>query len=196
MKKTFFFLLFAFAFSFMGIASVVEILPFKSVELYYPEMSVQDVRISNLSKSEIEVSVIDNKSRDQVKGFGLNAMSKAVVTVEDGRSLVMKNTSSKKVRVKLTFVSRKVDTGLEEPHVTFILRNSSTSSIPIYIPSVMNPNLSPLSNSGVKLKMGQEIFFEHDGKLQLLLTVDETIKQGEKVDIARLVKEKKDELDK
>lgn len=55
--------------------------------------------------------------------------------------------------------------------VTFTFRNNSDRSIPLQIPGVMNPNLSPRSNSGVTLTGGQEIFFTYRGKKTLLLRI-------------------------
>jgi len=52
---------------------------------------------------------------------------------------------------------------VEKIVVSFTLRNSSLKSIPLKIPGVMNPNLSPDSNSVVSLKIGQKIFFRHKG---------------------------------
>jgi len=77
--------------------------------------------------------------------------------------------------------------------VPFTLRNNSLKSIPLKIPGVMNPNLSPMSNSGVDLKVGQEIFCKIDGKKVLLLTVTEDLRdQTLKVD--ELIREKREEL--
>lgn len=64
-------------------------------------------------------------------------------------------------------------------------------SIPLVIPGVMNPNLSPLSSSGVSLKIGQEIFFRQKGKETLLLVVSKDIKEGEQVNVALLIKKEK-----
>ena len=58
----------------------------------------------------------------------------------------------------------------------------------------MNPNLSPLSNSGVDLKVGQKVLFKAKGKKQVLLVVSRNIKQGEVLDVAKLLKERKKEL--
>ena len=82
---------------------------------------------------------------------------------------------------------------VSEKTVSFTLRNESTRSIPLIIPGVMNPNLSPFSNSGVNLKPGQEIFFRHKGKKRLLLKVDETL-EGQTIKVAKLLKERKDAL--
>jgi hypothetical protein len=57
------------------------------------------------------------------------------------------------------------------PGVGFTLANRSLKSIPLQIPGVMNPNLSPMSNSGVSLAVGQEIFFFEGRKKYLLLVV-------------------------
>jgi len=80
--------------------------------------------------------------------------------------------------------------------ISFTLHNSSARSIPLRIPGVMNPNLSPFSDSGVTLKVGQEIIFYPKGRKralgekQILLIVDESL-DGLKLDVAKLIKEKK-----
>ena len=58
----------------------------------------------------------------------------------------------------------------------------------------MNPNLSPYSKSGVELKIGQEIIFKAKGKKYVLLQVDASISDGDIIDVAKLLKEKKAEL--
>jgi len=77
--------------------------------------------------------------------------------------------------------------------VSFTLHNASLNGITLGIPSVMNPTLSPLSNSGVDLAVGQEIFFFYKGKQYLLLQVDETY-EGRKVNVAQLIRQRKKEL--
>ena len=79
-------------------------------------------------------------------------------------------------------------------YVSFTLRNNSAKSIPLIIPTVMNPNLSPFSNSGVSLKMGQEILFKNKGRKYVLLTVSDEIQQGDVLDVDKLLKAKKKEL--
>lgn len=78
--------------------------------------------------------------------------------------------------------------------VPFTLRNNSAKSIPLIIPGVMNPNLSPMSNSGVDLKVGQEILFKYKGKKTLLLTVTEDLRDT-KLNVSKLISERKKELD-
>lgn len=78
--------------------------------------------------------------------------------------------------------------------VSFKLRNTSLKSVPLKIPGVMNPNLSPNSTSGVSLKIGQKIFFKYKGKKQLLLKVTEDL-EGKKVFVNKLIKKRKKELE-
>jgi hypothetical protein len=73
--------------------------------------------------------------------------------------------------------------------VPFVLQNKSMKAIPLIIPGVMNPNLSPLSQSNVDLAVGQQIFFMKDGKKVLLLEVTEDL-QGQKVNVAKLLRAK------
>ena len=63
------------------------------------------------------------------------------------------------------------------------------NSIPLLIPSVMNPNLSPMSNSGVALKVGQKVYLKKGVGKVLLFTVDNGIQAGDKIDVAKLLKD-------
>lgn len=76
--------------------------------------------------------------------------------------------------------------------VPFTLRNNSLRSIPLVIPGVMNPNLSPMSNSGVDLEVGQKIFFLAKGKKVLLLEVTAE-NQDQVIDVAALIAQRKRE---
>ena len=77
--------------------------------------------------------------------------------------------------------------------VSFTLRNTSVKSVQLWIPSVMNPNLSPMSNSGVTLKVGQKVYFKYEGKKKVLFiaTGEEA---GLTLDVPKLIRERKKEL--
>ncbi len=77
--------------------------------------------------------------------------------------------------------------------VPFTLRNNSLASIPLNIPGVMNPNLSPMSNSGVDLAVGQKVFFYIKKKKYLLLEVTDALK-NQKLDVGKLIVERRREL--
>lgn len=81
-----------------------------------------------------------------------------------------------------------------DDYIDFSFENRTAFSIPLIIPNVMNPNLSPFSKSGVGLKIGQEVFFKNKKKKYLLLKVDNTFKDGDILDVAALIKERKKEL--
>lgn len=77
--------------------------------------------------------------------------------------------------------------------VKLTFHNGSLKSIPLVIPGVMNPNLSPLSNSSVELAYGQEVFYFQKGdkrKKVLLFVVGAQFKDGEVLEIDALIKEK------
>jgi hypothetical protein len=83
--------------------------------------------------------------------------------------------------------------------VNLTFHNGSLQSIPLVIPMVMNPNLNPLSNSGITLDMGQKIYYFPDGKKgkkEVLFVVDETFKDGEVLEIDLLIDEKRKALKK
>lgn len=77
--------------------------------------------------------------------------------------------------------------------VGFTLKNPTAKSIPLWIPSVMNPNLSPFSTSGVRLRVGQKIYFKHKMRKKLLLEVT-TEYDEQSLNVAKLIRERKKEL--
>lgn len=77
--------------------------------------------------------------------------------------------------------------------VPFTLHNGSAKSIYLNIPGVMNPNLSPVSNSGVDLAVGQKIFFFVKNKKYLLLEVTEDL-AGKRLVVDDLIRERRQEL--
>ena len=165
----------------------VEIPAQKAVELTYAEFAKYDVKIVNNSGKQVDVSVLNPNTREQVSGFGLGPLGKAVLYVAEGNILKLKNTSSRDISITLHFVDRKPKAFSQKETVNFTLHNSSLKSIPLVIPNVMNPNLSPVSNSGVSLEMGQKIYYRKGISKVLILTVDENIKPGDKIDVAKLV---------
>jgi hypothetical protein len=77
--------------------------------------------------------------------------------------------------------------------VPFTLHNSSLVSIPLVIPGVMNPNLSPQSDSKVDLAEGQKVYFFYKGKKELLFTVTSEL-AGKKIDVPQLIADREAEL--
>jgi len=72
--------------------------------------------------------------------------------------------------------------------------NGSLKSIPLNIPGVMNPNLSPISDSGVTLEVGQKVFYFPNGKKgkkELLFEVDNTFRKDTILQIDEMIKQKK-----
>jgi len=78
--------------------------------------------------------------------------------------------------------------------VGLTFRNASDRSIPLQIPGVMNPNLSPRSNSGVELEGGQEVFFTYRGRRTLLLRICNE-KAGEMILVNDVIARRTAELD-
>jgi hypothetical protein len=72
--------------------------------------------------------------------------------------------------------------------------NGSLKSIPLNIPGIMNPNLSPLSNSGIELEPGQKVFYFPNGKKgkkELLFEVDGMFKKDTILQIHEMIRQKK-----
>jgi len=82
---------------------------------------------------------------------------------------------------------------LVAPGIGFTLANRSLKSIPLQIPGVMNPNLSPMSNSGLSLAVGQEVFFFEGKKKHLLLVVRPEF-EGQTLIVDDLIKERLEQI--
>jgi len=83
--------------------------------------------------------------------------------------------------------------------INFTFHNGSLKSIPLVIPTVMNPNLSPMSNSGITLDMGQVVYYfpnGNKGKKEVLFVVSDVFKDGDVLEIDQLIAEKKKALKK
>lgn len=169
----------------------VEIKSGASLELNYADFQTSMVEINNTSLKPFDVHVEDSSSKQWVMGFGMGPKGKEVVNVKPTQTLILTNDSDKDIQVELKFIKRKAPEGIVNTNqtITFTLHNSSAKSIPLIIPNVMNPNLSPFSNSGVNLKVGQKIYYKKKGKKKLLLTVDASIEEGSKIDVAERIQE-------
>jgi hypothetical protein len=78
--------------------------------------------------------------------------------------------------------------------IPMTFHNGSLKSIPLNIPGVMNPNLSPISDSGVTLEVGQKVFYFPNGKKgkkELLFEVDDTFKKDTILQIHEIIRQKK-----
>ena len=175
--------------------SSLEIPPRSSLELDYADYEMYQLKLRNNGR-DIDVKVVDKKTGEFIRGFGLGPVGKVEVMVENTSKIVFANSSDKTASLSVSFteMDAKKVMASNEGLVSFTLVNSSSKSIPLIIPNVMNPNLSPKSNSGVDLKIGQELYFRNKGKRYVLFTVDETIEEGAKIDVYQLLQERKKEL--
>lgn len=166
----------------------------QTVEIDYPGYEMYEVKLKNTSSNDVQVKVLNEDTDELMSGFGLGGSTQ--MTVGKNGKLALRNINDSPVKVKI-----KVE-GMEAPRsqpdnrnsISFTLVNSSSKSIPLLIPSVMNPNLSPFSKSGVDLNVGQEILFRAKGKRYVLLTVDNNIEEGAEINVGKLLKQRKSEL--
>ena len=169
----------------------------ETVEVEAPDFTHYQAYIKNKSMKDLEVKVMDENTEEFRSGFGLGMKGKADIYISEGGKLMLSNPHDKDISVKVEFEERGAPEAYAmdpDESVTFTLRNNGAQSIPLIIPGVMNPNLSPMSNSGVDLAYGQEIIFKEKGKKYVLLVVDDNIEDGEVLDVGALIKEKKKEL--
>jgi hypothetical protein len=160
--------------------SIVEIPADSRVTIGYPDSEDAALALKNKSSQGIDVATVNKVSGVQLSGFGLGPFGKATVAVGPLDVLELHNSSDNAVRVsyEITQAAKQVS-DKDERYIGFTLRNETLRSIPLIIPGVMNPNLSPQSNSGVRLKVGQEIKYKKGGRAHLILVVDDSIEEGD-----------------
>ena len=176
--------------------SNLEIPPKGSLELDYANYELYELRLRNTSAKSIGIKVVNKETDEFVRGFGLGALGKVEVLVEQGNKIVFTNTSKKMGKLNITFreMQLKKTVSNKDQRISFTLINPSDASIPLIIPNVMKPNLSPNSSSGVDLKIGQILLFRNGLKRYTLLTVDNSIKNGQEVDVYEILQQRKKEL--
>lgn len=187
----FFFLLVSLAFGQKAERSQLILPPKQIVQINYPLNQGFNVKIWNKSKFDLGVSAREQKTDSLVKGFGLDSGSSAVLEVNKGLYLQFENRYLAPLKLEYTLQKgvegKKKSTKPLTPQRAFYLENNTAQSIPLRIPGVMNPNLSPFSRSGVDLPNGQKILLDLNGKRILLLTVTDSIPHGARIDVATLI---------
>ena len=172
----------------------IELLGRQSIELDFVDYRFYALKLKNSSSAEIEVSIISRVSNEQILGFGLAPKSTVEeVLIESDSYALFTNLSDNEALFSIEASPKVAAPVTESDGVSFTLRNNTLQSIPLIIPSVMNPNLSPKSNSGVYLKYGQKVYLRRGVSKKLILTVDETIREGALIDVDSIIRLVEDE---
>jgi len=167
----------------------------ETIEIDYSDYANYTVLLSTIGMHEVYASVVSNSTGKLESRSGIPKVGKEEILIEQGSKLLLNNENEKDVKINYTINPyNKEINNLPRKYVEFTLSNSSNTSIPLIIPTVMNPNLSPNSKSAVTLKLGQEVYFKAKGKKQILLIVDQSIKNGDVLDVAKLLPRRKKEL--
>lgn len=162
--------------------------PKKHVSIYLEESLPANVLIKNKGVGELAVSVNYNKNQRQISGFGLDGRATGKILIKKNCVLQFKNGNDfkKVVHFRLEDVYKtKEQVALREINLKLI--NNSSTSIPLIIPDVMSPTLSPNSTSNVRLKIGQEIIFKKNMNKSVIYTVSEKNEDGDKIYINELI---------
>ncbi len=166
----------------------------EEVQLRFSTEESTEVTLHNPSGSTLDARVLRDSDGKFVRGFGLGKSSKEKIRVESDAILFLRNDSEKEIEVSYETSTESSKGDFQSQGVNLTFHNGSLASIPLIIPGVMNPNLSPQSNSGVTLDYGQKVFFKEKGKQYLLFEVDETFKNGDVLEIHDLIKARKKQL--
>lgn len=172
----------------------IELLGRQSIEIDFVDYRFYALKLKNSSSAEIEVSIISRVSNEQVRGFGLAPKSTVEeVLIESDSYALFTNLSDNQALFSIEASPKVAAPVTESDGVSFTLRNNTLKSIPLVIPSVMNPNLSPKSNSGVYLRYGQKVYLRRGVSKKLILKVDETIREGALIDVDSIIRIVEDE---
>lgn len=166
----------------------------QEVEVRVPAGSSSEVSLHNPSQTTLTVEVVRADNREFVRGFGLGKSSKEQVMVESNAILILGNNSDSPIEISYETSKFSQESKSISNSVQLTFHNGSSASIPLNIPGVMNPNLSPMSDSGVTLDYGQKVFFKEKGKQFLLFEVDQSFKNGDVLEIQDLIKARKNQL--
>ncbi len=154
----------------------------------YPNAPEVIATVKNKSAYPVGVRVMDKANKNQIKRFGLRKFGVAKLTIEKDQRLLIDANRAAKVKVTYSLPAPKpvVPKIISSKTISFYLINTTNKSIPLKIPGVMNPNLSPNSESKVNLTIGQEIFLNKVGRRKRILVVTTDIKNGQKIDVSQL----------
>jgi len=165
--------------------------PKQVVQIDYPLYEGFNLKIWNLSKYEIGLTARDKQTDTVRKSFDLEKGSSTRFEVSKGMYLQFENRFLATVKVAFTLQQGRggaiKKTSPITPQRAFYLENNTAQSLPLHIPGVMNPTLTPFSRSGVDLPNGQKIFAHVNGKRILILTVTDSIPHGARIDVATLI---------
>ena len=167
----------------------------QEVRLRFSPDQVTEVALQTSAQAGVVVRVERVTDRSFIRGFGMSKSSKEKVLVEEDAILVLTNESNSSVELHYQTSESYIAPAKDSDGVSLTFHNGSLASIPLIIPGVMNPNLRPMSDSGVTLGYGQKVFFKEKGKQYLLFEIDETFKDGDKLEIQDLIKVRKKQLD-
>ena len=168
--------------------SKILIPPKQIVQINYPLYQKYNLKILNKSKFDLIISTHDYKTDSIFKKFTLVKNSSTLLSLNNKTYIQFENKYLANLKVEYAFqngISNK--TKPLTPQRAFYLENHTAQRIPLLIPGVMNPNLSPFSRSGVDLINGQKIYLNLKGKKILILTVTDSIMHGDRIDVATLI---------
>lgn len=195
MKKTLFLFLFTLS-ALFGQNNKVEkstiiIPPKQIIRIDYPLYQRFNVKLWNRSKFDLGISARDRKTDSLRKVFGLAKGGSTILEVNKQLYLQLENRFLGSLKVEFILLKgtsgKKKVTSPLKPQRAFYLENNTAQKLPLRIPGVMNPTLDPFSRSGVDLPNGQKIFLDLSGRRILILTVSDSISQGDRIDVASLI---------
>lgn len=171
--------------------SKILIPPKQIIQINYPLLRNYNFKIWNKSKLDLTISTHKKETDSIIKKFVLVKDSSALLSISNKMYIQFENKYLANIKVEYSFQNgtsiKKNKRKSLTPQRAFYLENNTAQRIPLRIPGIMNPNLSPFSRSGVDLKNGQKIYLDFNGKRILILEVTDSIKHGDRIDIATLI---------
>ncbi len=171
------------------VKNVLIIPPKKHVSIQLEETLPANVILKNRGVGELTVSVNYANNQKEISSFDLDGHASTEILVKKNCTIQFKNGNDFKKVVHFGHedVNKLKEQQVDVREINLQLVNRSSKSIPLIIPGVMSPSLSPNSTSNVKLKIGQEIIYKKNMNKSIIYTVSEKNNDGDKIYINELV---------
>ena len=171
--------------------SILIIPPKQLVQINYPNYKGLNIKIWNESRLVINVFTRNKLTDSLQKSFELKKKRDTLVETKNGIYLQFENRYLSPIKVAYALREKSPRKNKFSKPLTFqrafYLENNTAQNLQLYIPGVINPKLNPFSRSGVDLTNGQKIYFDLKGRKILILTVNESISHGSRIDVADLI---------
>ncbi len=170
--------------------STIIIPPKQVVVINYPLLKGYTIKLWNESNFDVEVSARNQETDSIYKSISVAKNKQTRFNIDHDQYLQLENRFFASLKIEYIIFKGPPGKGNKTTSARtagFYLVNTTRQTLPIHIPGIMSPRLSPFTNTGVELPLGQKIFLKTPQENLLILTVTDTIQKGARIDVADLI---------